>query len=233
MSETTTHLALPYIMAAQAQKHVTHNESLTVLDTLVQLGVTSRSLTAPPVDPGEGDRFIVATGASGDWAEQDGNLVVYQDEVWVFYVPQTGWNAWVEDEKLSIIFDGSSWRIPETITSFGAFTRFHTTEEELSLSGPVVTANIHIPARVIVLGVSVLVTTTITGATSFDVGVSGESDKFGGGLGINLGDTNIGVIGPSATYTPTPIQLTANGGDFTSGTVRLVLHMIACGPALI
>lgn len=28
MSETTTHLALPFIMAAQAQKHVTMNEAL-------------------------------------------------------------------------------------------------------------------------------------------------------------------------------------------------------------
>ena len=28
MSDATTHLLLPYILAAQAQKHVTHNEAL-------------------------------------------------------------------------------------------------------------------------------------------------------------------------------------------------------------
>jgi hypothetical protein len=28
MSDTTTNLLLPYILAAQAQKHVTHNEAL-------------------------------------------------------------------------------------------------------------------------------------------------------------------------------------------------------------
>ena len=37
MSDTTTHLLLPYILAAQAQKHVTHNEALRILDGLVQL----------------------------------------------------------------------------------------------------------------------------------------------------------------------------------------------------
>ena len=32
MSDNTTHLLLPYILAAQAQKHVTHNEALRILD---------------------------------------------------------------------------------------------------------------------------------------------------------------------------------------------------------
>ena len=60
MSDTTTHLLLPYILAAQAQKHVTHNEALRILDGLVQLSVLDRDLTAPPGSPAEGDRDIVA-----------------------------------------------------------------------------------------------------------------------------------------------------------------------------
>ena len=39
MSDATTNLLLPYILAAQAQKHVTHNEALRLLDGLVQLSV--------------------------------------------------------------------------------------------------------------------------------------------------------------------------------------------------
>ena len=39
MSDITTHLLLPYILAAQAQKHVTHNEALRLLDAMVQLSV--------------------------------------------------------------------------------------------------------------------------------------------------------------------------------------------------
>ena len=35
MSDTTTHLGLPYLLAAQAQKHVTHNEALRLLDAMV------------------------------------------------------------------------------------------------------------------------------------------------------------------------------------------------------
>ena len=57
MSDATTHLLLPYILAAQAQKHVTHNEALRILDGLVHLSVLDRDLTAPPGSPGDGDRL--------------------------------------------------------------------------------------------------------------------------------------------------------------------------------
>ena len=53
----TANLGLPCIEGSQAQKHVTHNEALRIIDTLVQLAVNDRDLTAPPALPGEGDRF--------------------------------------------------------------------------------------------------------------------------------------------------------------------------------
>ena len=68
MSDATTLLLLPYILAAQSQKHVTHNDALRILDGLVQLSVLDRDLTAPPGSPADGDRFLVASGATGDWA---------------------------------------------------------------------------------------------------------------------------------------------------------------------
>ena len=43
MSDATTHLLLPYILAAQAQKHVTHNEALRLLDGLDSLDVLDGS----------------------------------------------------------------------------------------------------------------------------------------------------------------------------------------------
>ena len=48
MSDTTTNLQMPYILAAQAQKHVTHNEALRLLDGLVHLSVRGAARTAPP-----------------------------------------------------------------------------------------------------------------------------------------------------------------------------------------
>jgi len=62
MPDTSTHLLLPYLLASQAQKHVTHNEALRLLDGLVQLAVLDRDLTTPPGRPADGDRYIVGIG---------------------------------------------------------------------------------------------------------------------------------------------------------------------------
>jgi len=109
----------------------------------------------------------------------------------------------------------------------GSATDMVVAEELLSgLSGASVSSTVAIPNRAIVLGVSTRTVTAITGATSYDCGISGETSKFGGSLGIAAGSTNVGVIGPQAFYSATQIVLTANGGDFTGGAVRLCLHYL-------
>ncbi|WP_420024189.1 DUF2793 domain-containing protein (plasmid) [Cereibacter azotoformans] len=109
MSDTTTNLLLPYILAAQAQKHVTHNEALRLLDGLVQLSVKDRDLTAPPVSPADGDRYIVGSGATGDWAGWDLNVALWTDGAWLRLPPRAGWRVWVEDEGLLLVYDGAGW----------------------------------------------------------------------------------------------------------------------------
>jgi Protein of unknown function (DUF2793) len=105
----STHLNMPFIEAAQAQKHVTHNAALNALDAVVMLAVIDRDLAAPPGSPAEGDRYLVAASATGDWAGRDGKIAAWQDGAWAFYAPQTGWIAWIADEAIVLIFNGASW----------------------------------------------------------------------------------------------------------------------------
>jgi hypothetical protein len=92
---TTPHLGLPLIVAAQAQKHVTHNEALFGLDALVHLAVRDRDLATPPADPGAGDRYIVADPGIGAWAGKGGQIAAWQDGSWRFYAPGRGSLAYV------------------------------------------------------------------------------------------------------------------------------------------
>lgn len=46
--DKTSNLQLPFIPPSQAQKHVTHNETLLSLDAIVQLSAISQSMTLPP-----------------------------------------------------------------------------------------------------------------------------------------------------------------------------------------
>ena len=119
MSDITTHLLLPYILAAQAQKHVTHNEALRLLDAMVQLSVLDRDLTAPPASPADGDRYIVASAATGLWAGWDLNVTTWVDGVWMRLVPRPGWLAWIADEATFFVWNGSAWQsvgVPQDVS---------------------------------------------------------------------------------------------------------------------
>ena len=449
----TPNLALPYLAAAQAQKHVTVNEALSHLDGLVQLSVISANLTVPPGTPGEGDRYIVGASASDAWAGWDNSVALYSGGAWLRLVPQTGWIAWDQEVGGIITFDATTgwvaldtgtstfltlsdtpagfaghggkalqvngtetalefvvpasggggggltqlpvvngdfetgditgwtitvgaaavadlvslgydaagansarngayvfsggeggsaqaqvtavqtvdisgdtsalyWVTAELMKNYadqdkpkitfeildagdvvlatasvtktdglvgitpvilslarpgnaatarltldvtrgtgsnnnaaidnvvllgagsgaavtpgantsvaqsvsGATIGMHVAEELLAgLSGASVTSSITIPDRAIVLGVSSRTITAITGASSFDCGIAGELAKFGGSLGIAADSTNVGVIGPQAFYAATPIVLTANGGSFAGGDVRIAIQYL-------
>ena len=226
----TPRLGLPAIEAAQAQKHVTHNEALVLLDALVQLAVESRVLTAPPGSPAEGDCYIPATGATGAWSGWDLQIAVFAGG-WLRIVPKPGMKAYLKGERLTVTYDDGAWRDGMALTAHGGRITLRVKEEELTLAGAFVeTADAaFIPDRAVVIGVASRTTQAITGATSYGVGVSGEADKFGGLLGVSLGSSNVGVIGPTAFYAKTKVRVTANGADFTGGKVRLVCAFLELG----
>ena len=114
MSDTPL-LGLPLLAAAQAQKHVTHNEALLELDAVIQLSVVTRGLAAPPA-ASDGERYLVAARASGAWAGQAGKIALAQGGGWVFLTPRKGWRMWVEDEGKLLVFDGTAWRDPLALT---------------------------------------------------------------------------------------------------------------------
>lgn len=105
----TSNLVLPLVASNQAQKHVTVNEALTRLDALVQLSVINRTLTAPPGSPADGDRHIIASGATGAWAGRDLNVAAWQNGAWTFLVPRNGWTLWVEADSALYTWTGSAW----------------------------------------------------------------------------------------------------------------------------
>lgn len=105
----STNLGLPYIAASQAQKHATHNEAVRLLDGIVQLMVLSRTLTAPPGSPADGDRYIVGTGATGAWAGWDLNVAFWVDGAWIRLIPRVGWIAYSSADTAFYSWNGTAW----------------------------------------------------------------------------------------------------------------------------
>ena len=100
-------LGLPFIDAAQSQKHVTHNEALVALDALVHLAVKARNVSAPPASPLEGDRYLVPSGATGGFAGHANAIAAFDNGGWAFLAPKAGWRVYVEGEGLFLLFDAA------------------------------------------------------------------------------------------------------------------------------
>jgi hypothetical protein len=234
--DVTPRLGLPYVVAAQAQKHIPINESLARLDGLVQLAVESRAVAAQPASPVAGEVWILPASATGAaWAGQAaGTLMRFEAGAWEALAPAEGVLAWVKDENQIVAFDGAAW-VPLSATFRGltaaqtpnlATTRLEILEQEVTVSGASTATTIAIPNRAVVLAVSTRTTVAVTGAASYNCGVSGDTSKFGGSLGVAKNSSNVGVIGPTAYYADTPVLLTAVGANFTGGKVRVAIHVL-------
>ncbi len=114
MSSTSSVLGLPYIQQNQAQKHITHNEALRVLDKITQLVVQDRFASAPPANPVQGETYIVGPTPTGDWVGHEDAIATFEDAAWVFVVPKPGWRAHVLAHNAQVVFeDGAGWQTPD------------------------------------------------------------------------------------------------------------------------
>jgi hypothetical protein len=113
MPAASPRLRLPYLQPAQAQKHVTHNEALQLLDAVVQLRVLAWNVAAPPASPESGDVVEVGAEATGDFAGQAGRLAFWDGTGWQFLEPRDGWLAWDAAAEGLRVRSGAAW-VPAT-----------------------------------------------------------------------------------------------------------------------
>jgi len=233
----TTQLGLPLLQPAQAQKHVTVNEALARLDGLTQLNLASVSVTTPPVGVGDGVSHGVPAGGVNEWYGHDGEVAIRSNGGWVFVPPQSGWRAWISDTGKTAIHDGSAW-VPAAlaVSPNGAASVFDVVEFDHVFGAETVsTTTVTIPQYAMVFAVTGRVKTAITGTlASFDLGVAGAVNRYGGGLGLAQGSWLVGISGQPVTYyAAEPLLMTANGGDFAAGELRLALHYYLPTPPVV
>ena len=230
----TVNLSLPLVQPAQAQKHITVNESLARLDALTMLRLESVDLTAPPAVANEGTAWSVAAPAWGEWAGQAGRIAVASNGGWEFVAPARGWQAFVVDRSCGAIWDGAEW-LPEALalSPGSAQTRLSILEADvIVLPGSEIVTDLVIPSNAIVLGATARVLASLTGTLdAWRMGVTVDPSRFGTGLGLTAGSFALGVSGtPTAYYSSAPVVIGAINGDFGTGTVRIAVHFMSLVP---
>jgi hypothetical protein len=224
---------MPMLDAAQAQKHVTVNEALVRADILGARRVEARDLSSPPPAPADGEAWIVAPGATGEWSNQDGSLALFLNGGWTFVAPWRGACFWVHAEQVSVTFVADNWQTGHVAGAPGGASSFQRIIEIDHAVSSGVTSNTAavIPDKAIVLGVTSRVIAQITGVTGWSLGVSGAADRYGSGYGTAVNSFAIGVTGqPQTYYGTTALQLSAEGGSFTGGSVRVAIHFSEIAP---
>lgn len=113
MNARTTRLGLPLLAAGQAQKELTHNESLVLLDACVQGRVVAVGLDMPPEDPQLGQCWIVGAAPQQEWAGKPGQVAIWTESGWRFVAPIEGMRFWIGPVEGNILFTQGEWRAGE------------------------------------------------------------------------------------------------------------------------
>lgn len=109
--ETTPRLGLRTLIPGQAQKEITVNECWQILDAVVAAAVEEPARVDPPTAPVIGPSYIVANGATGGWAGQDGAIAAFTPGGWRFVPPTDGLCVLVKSTGVTLRYANGGWSL--------------------------------------------------------------------------------------------------------------------------
>ena len=109
-TSTTPRYGLPLLFAGQSQKEFYVNEAHALTDALLHPACEGEA-SDPPSTPVEGEMWLVATGATGDWAGADGKIASRQSGNWLFTSPADGMRLLDRSTGQMLLYRGG-WQHP-------------------------------------------------------------------------------------------------------------------------
>ncbi|MCB2062172.1 MAG: DUF2793 domain-containing protein [Novosphingobium sp.] len=107
---TSPRFDLPFLFAGQAQKEAWVNEAHARIDALLHCSVEGER-SDPPVAPADGEAWIVATGAIGEWAGRESMVATWQADNWLFVAGREGMRVFDRSTRQERLFT-TAWQVP-------------------------------------------------------------------------------------------------------------------------
>lgn len=108
---TTPNLVLNQLVEGQTGAEISVNDAFNKLDALAQIHLKSRTTTAEPGSPADGDCYLLPASSTGThWSGNDGKVACSYQGQWFFMTVRKGWYLYVEDEDGFIYFDGTNYK---------------------------------------------------------------------------------------------------------------------------
>lgn len=110
MTETTTLLNLSYIMPSLAQKHVTHNKALRMLDPILHIRVENSGHNGPLAAPTEGQHRLLTDKPIGAFTRNRPAALPHFRVASGGYPARSRIGFWgVRAPGVFVLFDGTKW----------------------------------------------------------------------------------------------------------------------------
>ena len=114
---TTPRHALPLLAVAQAQKEITHNEALVLIDALVHAAIEAGPVNDPPPTATAGQCWLVGSAPTGVWAGQARSIAISTAGGGRFAAPRHGIAVRRIADGAAWRFDGAEWVGPPVIAA--------------------------------------------------------------------------------------------------------------------
>jgi hypothetical protein len=105
----TQHLSLPLLAANQAQKELSINEALVIIDALLNNYASKININNPPANVVNGELYIIGDAPTGEWKNKV-NYLAYFFNGWRFIKPNPGLDIWVSEENSLYRFIDNKWQ---------------------------------------------------------------------------------------------------------------------------
>lgn len=115
--ETSARFDLPFLAAGQAQKEVTHNEALALIDLALCPVVEAVGINVPPSAPAPGQAWIVGTVPTASWLGAADSLAGWTSGGWRFVALPFGASVTVRASGLKWRRNSSGWQIAPSLSA--------------------------------------------------------------------------------------------------------------------
>lgn len=106
---STPNFSIPLLYAAQAQKEITHNEALVLIDALLAGVVEGASDNPAAISPAPGQAWIVGNAPVGPWSGKAQQIAVFAEGGWRFAPSVPGMRLFDRASGQMRIFEGGEW----------------------------------------------------------------------------------------------------------------------------
>ncbi len=118
MIDQTNRLGLPLLFSGQAQKEVTHNEALFLIDGATQPDV--EGVSATPItnlaETDQGKSWLVGSNPQASWSDQANNIAIWNGGSWRFIRAKEGMLLFRRDISQFSIYKNAAWFTAATIS---------------------------------------------------------------------------------------------------------------------